>query len=336
MLTSYFIGILTVVTITLITILWPTLLSNPSYSNLATIPTHAFPLAILCGAGAGIIAFGASAAVVYSGTRFSGRTWFYVAVPEAISALVTATVTSILCGIWGVLDVASALYFAPLFYPSICFSLIFSVQWVSVSIGSCTSAPLHFIFYGIVIVIFVKIPVNLMGSLVFLALFRPGKPAAAKLKVIGRRLVGSRRHFLISANSCLFLVGFPYVQLLMESFDVIQMTVLWGPGIMCLCGWILTSIGIGVNVLMIRFRSDADWAIFSFTAGAGGPVVLWAVQNIWSVVAEGRTSTMQQTLHPALTGIVCSGLALAGGTISVLSSVIWMRLRGEAPRRLTD
>jgi hypothetical protein len=41
-------------------------------------------------------------------------------------------------------------------------------------------------------------------------------------------------------------------------------------------------------------------------------------------------------LHPTLTGIVCSGLALAGGAVSVLSSVIWMRLRGAAPRGPTD
>jgi hypothetical protein len=331
---SYMIGVMVVLVGFWIAIFYPKFVTKPCYVLVSRVPTHAFPLAIVCGSGAGTLAAHCTLVALFStGVPVQTKLWPHWIVPEITSALATAFVTSWLCRIWRVKDVASALYFAPLVFPGVICVAVFSVQWISVGIDACTKLPLEYFLQAIVVIALVKIPVNLVGCLVCAAVFpRPDPALSEKVRVIVRRFTGSRTNFLVAANSALFLVAFPWVQQFMESLEAVQTNIDPAPAIMVWVAWIMGSIVVGVNVLSVRFRCEADWAIFSFAAGAGGATVLWIVHNLWSVVVEGRSSTLQQTLHPTITGLVCAGFALCSGTISVLASAAWIAVRGKPPR----
>jgi hypothetical protein len=328
------IGVMVVLGGFMIAIFCPKFVTKPCYVLVSRVPTHAFPLSIVCGSGAGTLAAHVTlAAVSTSVLPIQRKLWPYWIVPEIVSALTTAFVTSWLCRIWRVQDVASALYFAPLVFPGIICVYVFSVQWISVGIDACTELPLEFFLHGIAVVALVKIPLNLVGCLLCAAAFSlPDFALSEKVRVIVRRFTGSRRHFLVAANSALFLVAFPWVQQFMESLEAVQTNIDPAPAVMVWVAWIFASIAVGVNVLSVRFRCEADWAIFSFAAGAGGAVVLWIVHNLWSFAVDGHSSTLQQSLYPTITGMVCTELALGSGTISVLASTAWIALRGKPPR----
>jgi hypothetical protein len=236
---SYMMGLLVVFTCFLLSLLFPKFVTKPCYVVLSLVPTHAFALSIVCGAGAGVIASVVSCVLlVITGIPLEPSNWHYWVIPQAASALVTAVVTSWLCRFWRVLDVASALYFAPLVFPSVVFGFFFSVQWISVGIGACTTVPLYFFFFGILSVVFVKIPINLVGSLVCAGLCGPiDETEISRVRVIVRRFTGSRTGFLIAAHTALFVTAFPWVQQLMESCVGIDMYFYPRPARMGCAGW---------------------------------------------------------------------------------------------------
>jgi hypothetical protein len=101
----------------------------------------------------------------------------------------------------------------------------------------------------------------------------------------------------------------------------------------CAC-WIMTSVTLGVNVLSVRFVRPDDWGVYAFVSSAGAPAVLWVVMNIWSALVAGRNSTLQLSLYPVLSALICCGLSLASGTISLLSSVLWIACMGTVPKKI--
>jgi hypothetical protein len=331
----YLIGLFIVILLIHIAVMFPKLLTSPSYVLLSRLPSHSFILSILCGSGAGEIAFWAVfASLVASGVKIKSKVWLCTAVSECAGALATALVTSVLCTLWRVKDVASALYFAPLVFPALLLALVFSVQWILVGTESCASVPLHAILIFVAIVAFVKIPVNLLGSLLFASVFK-ARARSKKVSVIVKRIARNRRIFLSGANSLLFIIAFPIVHETVESLNMVTMTVeLELTGMFCAC-WILMSITLGVNVLSVRFVRNDDWGVYAFVSSAGAPVVLWVVMNLWSGVVAGRRSTLHLSIYPVLSGIVCCALSLVSGCISLLSAVLWILLRGSVPKRMS-
>jgi hypothetical protein len=303
-LTGYFVGVLVVLFFFLISLCFPKFITKPCYVLLSHVPTHAFALAILCGSGAGVIAsHGIFLAMLGAGIPVRSTAWHYWIIPEVCSAPVTAVVTSWLCHLWQVLDIASALYFAPLVFPSLVFAQFFSVQWISVGVDTWTTMPPHFFVDVILVIVFVKIPINLIARLF-------GRPAGPRNRAavhgIADALYGFRTGnalpHRVSRDSCADV---------RESLDRLPSVSLSSE-----CGSAARRIG----------RYSRWWRPPEVPDG------LWIVHNLWTCAAEGRSSTLQQTLHPTMTGIICSGLALACGIMSVIFPVFGSRSAGS-PRR---
>jgi hypothetical protein len=257
-------------------------------------------------------------------------------IPEIVAALASSLVTSYLCGTWRIGDVASALYFAPLLFPVAVMTVIFSVQWISVCVGSCTNVPVRWILAFIAVVVFIKIPVNLIGGLLFAALFkRIQKPKPAHASVVVRRLTRSRTNFFTVVHSWLFIVAFPILYECLQSLDypliVRSSSVPW----VYIAIWVMTSISTGIGSLAVRFETDADWGIFSFLSSGGSGLMLWVMLNVWLMFVDGQDSTLQTSLAPTATGLVCGAMAMASGSVSVLAAVIWIERKGTQLRART-
>jgi hypothetical protein len=211
-------------------------------------------------------------------------------------------------------------------------AIIFSVQWISVCVGACTKVPVGWLLKYLAIVVFVKLPVNLVGGLLFAAAFKQNRPKPARTSVIVRRLTRSRTNFFTSVHSWLFIVAFPILYEGLQGLDmpliIASNSVPWT----FLGIWIITSIATGINSLAVRFEAEGDWGMFSFLSSGGSCLVLWAMLNFWSLYVDGRDSTLQTSLAPSLTGLMCMVLALASGSMSVLSAVIWIERKGTQVR----
>ena len=325
---SFMIGMLSASVLGCIAVLFPSRFAKPLHVSISRIPNHSFILVVISGSGAGVIAFLATAAAMALRLeRLKNMRWLWFLIPEIGAALASSIVTSVLCGIWNVRDVASALYFAPLLFPSLVLALLFSAQWMSVGVESCMSISLTYVLYYIVIIVFVKIPVNLIGSLLCAAVIRPTPPKTKRMSVITRRVTRDRKMYLSYANSMLFVLIFPIAQHIVGMIDT-------GPSgldttiyIVFCASWLILCIAVGVNSMSVRFEKDSDWALFAFFSTGGTGFVLWLVLNVWSVL-QGHTSTLHFTLFPVLTGIACAAIGIASGTVSVISCITWMVLVG--------
>jgi hypothetical protein len=86
--------------------------------------------------------------------------------------------------------------------------------------------------------------------------------------------------------------------------------------------WIMASICIGIASLAL---ADAiDWALFAFVSAAGSGFVVWVVLLVKAIVVEKMKGTLQLSMHAAVSGVVCAGLGLSAGAVSVLSAVLWI------------
>lgn len=331
---GFVIGAFCVVIIILLGIHMP-VSGKQSYVVLARSPNHSFSIVILCGSGAGLIAFLISYQIVSIFIPLHPFSKMSLIIPQLVSAFVTSVVTSILCGVWKLRDVASALYFAPILFPSILVILIFTVQWISVSVNSCTTIPLNYIFYFIVTVVFIMIPTNLVGSLITAVLFKPKHHFSKKVKVSAFHLTKSRRNFLTISNSLLFCLWFPLFQI----FDDKLQTLNFYTGkhtfsmIMFPITAVLASFAAGVASNGIKLESDGDWALFSFMSSAGSSFVIWLVSFIRSCIIKGQKSTVQITLYPTVLALVCIAHALMTGSISVMTSQLMITLTGIPIKR---
>jgi hypothetical protein len=333
---SLLIGGVLVAALLLITVSFPSLCSKPSYASLPRVPNHAFQLVVFCGAGIGVFCFFVTLLImsVFRPTYWR-PTLLNIMIPEVIAALGTSLVTSFLCGLWRVGDVASAFYFAPLIMPCTVIALVFSVQWVSVCVGACTRVPFHWIFSFIAIVVFVKIPVNLVGSLLFAALFKAPHAKPSRVSVTVRRITRSKRHFLTSVHCWIFVSAFPVLYEGMHGFGLpMIMESGFVPGMFILVMF-LTAIGSGFNSLAVRYENDGDWGSFSYMSSAGSGVVVWVVLNLWTTYVEGRDSALQTTLGPTVTGAVCSAISLGTGSVSLLASVMWIERKATQVRTVS-
>lgn len=331
---AYVVGYFCVVIIILLGIQMPAS-GKQYYSVLSRYPNHSFSIVILCGSGAGLAAFLISYQIVSIFIPFHPFQKKSIIIPQIASSFVTSIVTSILCGVWRLRDVASALYFAPIFFPSILVLLIFTVQWISVSVDSCTTIPLNCIFYFISTVVFIMIPTNFIGSLMTAILIKPKRHTSKKVKIPTFHLTKSRRYFLTLTNSLLFFLWFPLFQIFDEklqyfNFNSTRSTL---PYILFPITATLASIAAGIVSIGIKLENEGDWALFSFISSAGSSVVIWTVSFIWSAIIKGQKSTVQITIYPTLLALICIAHALITGSISVLASQVVITLTGIPLRR---
>ena len=325
---SFMIGTFSAAVLGAIAVLFPRRFAKPLYVTVSRIPNHSFILVVLSGAGSGIIAFLVTCTVLaLKFKKLNTLHWAWLIVPEIAAALASSVITSILCRMWNVRDVASALYFAPLLYPSLALALLFSVQWMSVGVDSCMHFSLNHVLYFIVVIVFVKIPINLIGNLLCAAVIRPSPPRAKKMSVAARRLTRDRRSYLSYANSIMFVLIFPVAHHIRQTIDVGHPPLDTTVSVVCCASWFILCVAIGVNSMSVRFEKDTDWGLFAFFSTGGTSLVLWMVLNLWSILA-GHTSTLHFTLYPALSAIACAAMGLASGTVSVLSVSTWMVLTG--------
>lgn len=333
---SFLIGSLCAIIIILIALLNPSQRKH-SYITVARYPNHSFPLVIACGSGVGLITFFTVLIVIMAIHPHSVIKIRYIIISEMASAFVTSVITSMLCGVWKLHDVASALYFAPLFFPTIFVVLIFTVEWISVSVDSCSVIPLNYIFYFIVSVVFVMIPTNLIGSLITAALFKPKRHLSRKVKLSIHRFSRSRRHYLTVANSLIAFIIFPVLQIIIQKLQYGTMNYHYDSPTMIMFPFVilLASVASGIASIAIKCESDGDWALFSFFSAAGSTIAVWFVSIIRSAIFEGQKSTLQFTLFPTLAGLLCLILALMIGSMSVLTSQLWISYKGIGVRKVS-
>ena len=300
----------------------PELCAKPTVQVLATIPSYNFLVVVLSGAGAGAYFFVVALILMYfMHIDVTASWWKGFGIPGTMSSVATGCVTSLICSLLRLKDVASALYFAPLLFPSIVLAILFSVQWIPICVGSCLTLPMKAIFAFLIVSVFVKLPINLIAGLVTGSVCRP-VPYVSLRSVNVRCLLPSRRLFLTIANFLLFCVAYPLVRHLLRGFSVGIDGRDWTMLVAYMPLWILSSVCVGLASMAM---ADAvDWAVFAFMSSAGCGVMTWVVTMIYSAMFDGMTGTLQLSMHAAILSLLCIGLSLSGGCISVLAVVVWL------------
>lgn len=294
----------------------------------ATIPSNNFLIVVFVGAGFGGIAYFISIIImIFYQCKFESWTTILI-IPALSSSLFSGVVTLIICTMCRLKDFASALYFAPLVYPSIVLAVIFSVQWIPVCFGSCLTIPMKLVFIYVITVALVKLPANLIAGIVFAYIIKP--PVYHNMRSIQvPKLVSSRVVFMTISNIFMFLIVFPYAHLLMfrTSWIPFELTELELKFIFLFIPlWIMGSIIMGV--LSLNVTDSFNWASLSFLSTFGSGVALWIVSFIHATYSYGMTGTLQVSLYMSIVTLVCVGLSLAAGSISVLSAVFYVIARG--------
>jgi hypothetical protein len=77
-----------------------------------------------------------------------------------------------------------------------------------------------------------------------------------------------------------------------------------------------------------------DWGVFAFVSAAGSGAVVWIVLIVNAVLIERMKGTLQLSMYAAATGIICVGLSLSAGGISVISAVVWVFATGVSSKNL--
>ena len=296
------------------------------------IPGNSFLLVILCGAGIDILFFLIFEIILNLLYPINNFSWFLIFTFSSIfSSFFTSIVTSLLSSYWRLKDTPSALYFSPLLIPIVILTIIFSVQWIPICIGSCINIPLDVLFYFIISVIFIKLPVNLISSLIFKYFYHPiNFGFLINLNVL--KFPWNRKVFLSLANIILFIILFPALNLLQTkfmydiNFNELNQIFIFIPL------WILGSICIGIFSLSLG--NSEDWAMFAFLSAAGSGLVFWIILFFNSVFIDKMISTLQLSMHSAISGIICICLSLSGGSISVLSALFWIRKNGIPSKKI--
>ena len=305
--------------------------SKPKSIGIITVPSYNFLITIFSGSGSGCFGYIISGIAMIL-TKFTSNSswWMCLIIPACISAIFTGATTSTICALCRLKDVASSFYFAPLIFPAILLAIIFSSIWIPVCLGSCFIIPMNLIFIYIITVVFIKLPINLISGLLMGSIIRP--PAYCYIRIINsRKFTTSRCFFLSFANCLLFIIIFPLAERLIErtqtgldNYDYLTI-------LLFIPLWIFASIIIGIASLSLG--DSADWALFAFISAAGVGVALWVISFIGAIWFYKMSGTLQISLHMAISTLVCIGLSLSAGSISVLSSLLWVMLKGSPSKR---
>ena len=324
---NFYAIVICVLIIFFVMLIKPSFTSRPINAVVSTVPQHSYILVMLCGAGCGVVTFLVALGLVLWFKQDALNSWWLIfAFPAASSSLVNSIVTTILCIVWRLKDVASAHYFAPLLVPAITLFIIFSVEWIPVCVGTCLSFPLKAIFYFIIAVIFVKLPVNLAASLMMGAIININNfHHLSSIPV--RRIINSRRIFMVVSNCLVFIIIFPFSQLLEKFLDYGIANIEWKAVLLFVPIWLFACICIGLNSLSL---GDAeDWAMFAFLGSGGSGLVYWIVRYVMDLFSFGTSGTLQMSLQTALSAMGSLVLTLAGGSISVLAALTWILIQGS-------
>ncbi|EAY06623.1 hypothetical protein TVAG_056170 [Trichomonas vaginalis G3] len=309
-----------------ILIVKPDFSSRPVSAVVSAVPQNSYILAVFCGAGAGIIAFSIALSIIFSIKPAAYKSWWLTyAIPAAASSFINSIVTSFLCVTWKLKDIASAHYFAPLLVPAVFLTILFSILWIPVCVGSCISIPLKLIFYFIISVIFIKLPVNLITSLIASLTFNFNN-FHHLINISVRRLVFNRRSFLVFANCLLFVIIFPASRSIDNAFKYPTSNVNWFSIFYVIPIWFFCCICIGISSLAL---GDAeDWAMFAFISAGGAGFVFWVVKMIIYIFVDKMNGTLQVSFQAGIVGFICVFISLAGGSISTLSALFWIMING--------
>lgn len=313
-----------------ILIVKPEFTTRPISAVVSAIPQNNYILAVFCGAGCGFIAFFVALSIVFSIKPTSYKSWWLsFAIPAAASSFVNSIVTSFLCVTWKLKDVASAHYFSPLLIPAMFLTIVFSVLWIPICVGSCIIIPLKLVFSFIISVIFIKLPVNLATSIIFSMIFSINN-FHHLINIPVRRFITSRRTFLVFANCLLFFILFPISKSVDSAFKYQTNNVNWFSAIYVIPIWLFSCICIGISSLAL---GDAeDWAMFSFISTGGAGLVFWIVKMIIYTFVDHMNGTLQVSFQAGIIGFISLFISLAGGSVSILSALIWILLTGSSAK----
>lgn len=309
-------------------VLKPDFLSNEMMNPIATIPSNNFLIVTLSGAGAGVYGYVIIILILYLLKIPFESLSIILVVPAIASAVFTGAATSFICTICRLKDVASALYFAPLISPAIVLYIIFSIQWIPICFESCITIPMKVVFYYIVTVVIVKLPVNLIAGIIAGSFVTP-PPYHTIRSIKIRKFISSRPFFLSISNIFLFVFIFPLYDKLMDTpshipFDInisnINLIFIYMPI------WIFASGIVGISSLAMA--DPFNWATLAFVSAAGAGVVLWIVSFFKATIAYGMTGSLQISLHMAILSLICIGLSLSAGGVSVIAAAIWIVATG--------
>lgn len=323
------IGLILVCFMFILTI-WPEIFMYPRFSVVTWVPSHPFLFILLCGSGTGIVGFILTFIVmIVSGYNVLSHSLLFLLIPCVIYGLFSSFTTAVLCKWWGLNDVASALFFAPLFFPICSFAILVLVQWLSIMEESCIALSVSDLMYIFMAILLVIMPSNFIGGLLSLGLMRKKTYKNERYHIISRGFVRNRRRFISAANTLLFIFAFPIQQDIVKSVLYGRIEVSNRAFVLFTALWTLTSISIGISSLGIRMERENDWAIFSFAASSGSTFILWVITIVWDLVVEGRWGLLHSTLYPSITGVLCIALGLASGSVSILSAVLWIKFKGH-------
>lgn len=328
--TVYLITMALMLSVLFLLLIKPNFSLHPVSAVVSTVPLNTYMLVIICGAGIGVLFYILTLlAIAFVVPTLLKKPFMVFVVPAALSSLASSIVTSILCSIWRLRDMASASYFAPLLLPALTLAFVFSVQWIPICVGACFSIPLKAIFYFFFSSMLVKIPINLIFCLITHILFRPPHYHHL-LNVNVRKFTRFRKIYLCISNTLIFTVIFPWVcsvneLITSDAFDASKAVIF--PYLFL---WLLAAVNTGLG--SVAMGDADDWALFSFLSSAGGGIICWIIQMIFGVFFEGMTGTLQLSLFAGLSGLVCTCFSLATGSISMLSSLIYIFKTGTATK----
>lgn len=309
-------------------VLQPDFLSNAVINTIATIPSNNFLIITLSGAGAGVYGYIITLLILCLIHYPFEKSTINLVIPAITSAVFTGTAISLICKLLHIKDVASALYFAPLIFLCIILYIIFSIQWIPVCFGTCITIPMNIVFVYIVTVVIVKLPVNFVMSIIAGSLIMPPSYHAIR-SIKTRKFTSSRSFFLSISNIFLFIIIFPLFDELMDTpnhipFDIglhnIRRIFLYIPV------WIVSSVIVGISSLAMA--DSFNWATLAFISAAGAGVVLWVVSFFKATLTYGMTGSLQISLHMAILSLLCIGLSISAGSVSMIAAAVWIVATG--------
>ena len=291
--------------------------------RIMTVPSNTFLISIFTGSGGGLFAFLFSLSML---TVFipDQELWFILVECLFASAFVNGLVTSLVCSLFRMGDIGSALYFAPLFFPSICIALTFSVYWIPICVGSCNRIPMNGIFIFIFIVAFIKLPVNLISGLMMKKFIKIKHYKVRTLNLPNPKI--SRTTFFIFSNCLFFMLFYPLLNHLFHKIlsgferNDFKLILIFIPL------WLLSSFCIGIGSLIIK--GESDWAYVSFLASLGSPVTLFLVFLLKLYFLSSSLNTLEISLHSFVSSIICLGIAFTTGSTGILSAIVWIVNKG--------
>lgn len=265
------------------------------------IPNHSFYISILTSVGFGcalniFIVFVYSLFFSISGLlNIISKTYYF---HSFISTIIISISCSLLCKLWHVDDMASALFFSPIVLPLITFYFLFSIQWILIGQNSCAQFPLRTFFMIFASAAFIRLPVGAFTSLLITKFFKPPQSKPPILITIFMKKRSPILHIIFS-GFLLYITSLPiifnYFSLKENngSLSFIKPIFKFIP--------LLLFAGFVTGISVIRHCQTENWGVISFLSGGSIAFYNWLTLDIISIVYcplnKSLTFSLQNSLN---------------------------------------